>query len=80
MNKIELNNLNNELIKWFNTIDKSDKNFWNRNNIAKTIKENLIKWGHFKQIVGGNPSKGYKKMKITLARRDGYDGPFEENY
>ena len=37
------------LIKWFNEHKTRNKDFWNRNPIAKTIKSNLNKWDNFKK-------------------------------
>jgi hypothetical protein len=36
------------LNQWFDTADRYDKNFWNRNKIAKVIKNRLKEWKHWK--------------------------------
>ena len=71
--------LSNELNNWFKSADTSNKNFWNKDPVARIIKENLINWGHFKQICGGNPKKGYRKMQEHFARQNGYQGDFSED-
>jgi hypothetical protein len=70
-------NLNKELINWFNTVNKS-KNFWNANPIAKTIKENLSDWGNFKSNSRGDPREGKRKSDWVKAKKNGYEGDYED--
>lgn len=69
--------LSARLDEWFKQVNK-DKNFWNRNPIAKIIKKNLILLGNFKNKPGGNPHKAKKKREYNIAVLNGYEGKFED--
>jgi len=40
---------------WFTSHNYQDKNFWARNEVAQTLRNNLKKWDHWKNKKRGKP-------------------------
>ena len=69
--------LSKELNKWFKSSNNLKKDFWTRDPVAQIIKNNLLYWGNFKTLGGGDPKKAYRKMQFKLAQNNGFDGDFQ---
>lgn len=54
LNNKELQELENLLSNWFNSIDLSARNIFNQNKIAKLIKSNLVKSNNWKDKPRGS--------------------------
>lgn len=70
----ELAKLINE---WFKT-NSDDPNKWNRNAVGIAIQAGVDSCGNWKGAPRGNPRRAHKAMLETLARRNGWVPP-EEN-
>ncbi len=78
MTKVEEKELAKQLNIWFNTCERANKDFWNRNCIAKVLKFNLKSWGYFKTNTGScaGRRKAKRKMDWIVAKDNGYEGGF----
>lgn len=52
-----------DLNTWFDYHNLAKSSFWERNKVAKLIKDNMRQIGKWKYRARGNPRKGYLKMK-----------------